>query len=311
MGRSHALTGAAAGRAIATWFEHFDPANPLHLDSRTGWLFTTVCAGAAVLPDIDHPASTVARCLGPLTGLLARIVVIVSGGHRRGTHSAVGAALFTLAAATVIALYQEDRRILGWGAAAAVVLIGSGWLSAQFHPDPQRRGNRSRSPYRTRWHAGAAVAVILATAATGSTAAALRPQQTGAVGAAILLTLTLAAAVRVLHIHGWLDDLLPIPLAAAIVYWHLDLTALPIAWTVGVLVHIAGDRITVQGTPWGFPWSTRSTGLRWIETGGDGEKLIVFVTWLSLILLTVWLYYAQVIAVRDMLYQAIRELTGR
>jgi membrane-bound metal-dependent hydrolase YbcI (DUF457 family) len=55
-------------------------------------------AGAGVLPDIDEPGSTIARSYGFLTEAFAWIVHKVSGGHRRGTHSVIGAAVFTLGA---------------------------------------------------------------------------------------------------------------------------------------------------------------------------------------------------------------------
>ncbi|WP_262925695.1 metal-dependent hydrolase [Kocuria atrinae] len=57
-----------------------------------------ICAGAALLPDIDHPSGTVARSLPPFSGWLARIVSRLSGGHRRGTHSVIGLLVFTLLA---------------------------------------------------------------------------------------------------------------------------------------------------------------------------------------------------------------------
>jgi membrane-bound metal-dependent hydrolase YbcI (DUF457 family) len=82
MGRSHALTGAAAYLA-------FGPKGGL-ISTAVG---TAVAAGAALLPDIDHPKATAATFLGPVTGLLARGVAAVSGGHRGGTHSALGVAL--------------------------------------------------------------------------------------------------------------------------------------------------------------------------------------------------------------------------
>lgn len=55
-------------------------------------------AGAGVLPDIDEPGSTIARSYGFLTEAFAFIVHGVSGGHRKGTHSIIGAALFTVGA---------------------------------------------------------------------------------------------------------------------------------------------------------------------------------------------------------------------
>jgi membrane-bound metal-dependent hydrolase YbcI (DUF457 family) len=55
-----------------------------------------VCAaGAACLPDLDHPSATPARSFGPTSWLLAKAVCAVSGGHRHATHSLVGLGVFT------------------------------------------------------------------------------------------------------------------------------------------------------------------------------------------------------------------------
>ncbi|HEX7463066.1 MAG TPA: metal-dependent hydrolase, partial [Dermatophilaceae bacterium] len=79
--RSHALTGAPAFLAFG---------------AKAGLVSTAVgaavCAGAALLPDIDHPQSTMGTILGPVSETVARGVAVVSGGHRGATHSAVGVA---------------------------------------------------------------------------------------------------------------------------------------------------------------------------------------------------------------------------
>jgi membrane-bound metal-dependent hydrolase YbcI (DUF457 family) len=79
MGRSHALTGAAAYLA-------FGPRGGL-ISTAVG---ATVCAGAALLPDIDHPQATMGTILGPISETVARGVALSSGGHRGASHSAVG-----------------------------------------------------------------------------------------------------------------------------------------------------------------------------------------------------------------------------
>lgn len=89
LGRSHALSGAAAGAAAAVLLH----ASPAHLA-----VATVLTAGAAVLPDIDHPDATAARSFGFATRAFAWLVDRVSGGHRHGTHSLVGIAAFTAAA---------------------------------------------------------------------------------------------------------------------------------------------------------------------------------------------------------------------
>ena len=89
MGRDHALSGAVAFAALA----------PL-LDVHEAYLAAGVVlsAGAGVLPDIDHPDSTISQSFGFLTEWFAWLVDKLSGGHRHGTHSLLGIAVFTGAA---------------------------------------------------------------------------------------------------------------------------------------------------------------------------------------------------------------------
>lgn len=90
MGHTHALSGATAFLAAASL---------LHLGSPAAVAVGTVCAaGAALLPDLDHPSASPARTFGPASWLLAKAVSAVSGGHRHATHSLVGLAGFTTAA---------------------------------------------------------------------------------------------------------------------------------------------------------------------------------------------------------------------
>jgi len=90
MGRTHALSGLVAGVAIGQFGWHLDLA---HLA-----VGAAVTAGAAVLPDIDHPDASVAESFGFVTEGFAWLIGHVSGGHRHGTHSLLGIAAFTGAA---------------------------------------------------------------------------------------------------------------------------------------------------------------------------------------------------------------------
>ena len=83
MGHTHALSGAAA------WFAAVPligmAGMPLRLpDIAAGAI---ISAGAALLPDLDHPSATIAQTYGVLTEALSRVVNAVSGGHRHATHS--------------------------------------------------------------------------------------------------------------------------------------------------------------------------------------------------------------------------------
>ncbi|AGP30855.1 metal-dependent hydrolase [Corynebacterium terpenotabidum] len=99
-GPTHAMSGAAVGLALATTL-------PPHWGGATTTAeilaYAGITAGAALLPDIDAPGSTVARTFGPLTGLAARAGAALSvltvratgtrkdtritGGHRTATHT--------------------------------------------------------------------------------------------------------------------------------------------------------------------------------------------------------------------------------
>ena len=89
LGRDHALSGALA-------FAVLGPA--LHVTGSHVAAGVLLTAGAGVLPDIDHPDSTVARSFGFLTEAFAWVVARISGGHRHGTHSLVGIATFSAGA---------------------------------------------------------------------------------------------------------------------------------------------------------------------------------------------------------------------
>src|SRR5688500_2273849 len=86
MAPQHALTGAVAWSVVVATQQ---------LSATVLLAGYVVCAGAALWPDIDHPGSTVSRCLGFGTGALSWVICKLTGGHRRGTHSLFGVAVFT------------------------------------------------------------------------------------------------------------------------------------------------------------------------------------------------------------------------
>jgi hypothetical protein len=101
MARSHVVLGAAGWLTAAVAVEAVAGRTFQPVELIAG---TVVCAGAAVLPDCDHPNALVASSLGPVTRWLARGIRKVAGGHRRATHSPefglfVGLGSWTLGAA--------------------------------------------------------------------------------------------------------------------------------------------------------------------------------------------------------------------
>ena len=123
MGTSHAISGAAAWCAVtliapSMGWAHIDPIGVL-----TG---AAVCAGAALLPDMDHPSSTVAAGL-PGGRIIAGAVGGLTGGHRKGMHSLV-AVLAIMLASIALSLITwtpegwETTLALGPAIAAAICI---------------------------------------------------------------------------------------------------------------------------------------------------------------------------------------------
>lgn len=133
MGRTHALTGAVAGLAIAPLAGVDGPV--------TVALFAVVTAGWALVPDLDHPSSSATRLLGPLTRVLSLALRTATGAfyrltkgpadeagqHRTVTHTGiwaicVGALLgwlgtvspWTPVAVAVFGLVLAADRLGGW-----------------------------------------------------------------------------------------------------------------------------------------------------------------------------------------------------
>lgn len=121
MGRSHALSGAAVFAAAAPLLDHITNIGPLELAAGA-----VVTAGASMLPDLDHPSSTIARTFGWPTRLLAAWVAHWAGGHRRATHSLLGVVLAGMVAGVLTLLGPAGQvaavtlplglgvRALGW-----------------------------------------------------------------------------------------------------------------------------------------------------------------------------------------------------
>ncbi len=117
MGRTHALSGLVTGAAVGQFVWHL---NLAHLA-----VGAAMTAGAAVLPDIDHPDASVAESFGFVTKGFAWLVEHLSGGHRHGTHSLAGIAAFTGAAYAAEHYRQTLPGKIGLGL-LLVLVIASG-----------------------------------------------------------------------------------------------------------------------------------------------------------------------------------------
>lgn len=127
MGPTHAMSGVAAGLGAAALASHYGYSE---LGIAEVVVVAGITAGAALLPDIDHPSATLARTWGPVSTTISKAVnsgsagiVNLTGskkdkkcsnGHRTFTHTfifAILAALLTYAA------------VNSWGTAAALTIF--------------------------------------------------------------------------------------------------------------------------------------------------------------------------------------------
>lgn len=107
MGHTHALSGAVGWMAVVPLVQGTEILG-VSLDFGPGELIAgaLVCAGAALLPDLDHRNATITQTYGVVTRTLSRMLNWVFGGHRNGTHSLLFAALAGLGAGA-LALFNE------------------------------------------------------------------------------------------------------------------------------------------------------------------------------------------------------------
>ena len=158
MGAHHAASGAAVWLALTTQFavgldavHRLVPAVPETLTLGMGLMDLTptavvagamVTAGAALVPDADHRNATIAHSLPPLSNIMCIQVGRLSGGHRHGTHSVLGLAVF-MAIAALAGLWTIELSGFGTifpGAGILAVLLTSFAAKAlKFIPDTMRK----------------------------------------------------------------------------------------------------------------------------------------------------------------------------
>jgi membrane-bound metal-dependent hydrolase YbcI (DUF457 family) len=108
LGHTHALSGAVTGTAAGL---------AMHDGVSGTAALILLTAGFAVVPDLDKCGATVSRSFGFLTESFAWVVGRISGGHRHGTHSLVGIAVFS-GLTWLAGYYRHD-----WGGRAGLVLL--------------------------------------------------------------------------------------------------------------------------------------------------------------------------------------------
>jgi membrane-bound metal-dependent hydrolase YbcI (DUF457 family) len=120
MGCSHLVLGAAGYLAV----ESCAPGLGLHqaapAELAAGAL---VASGAAMMADLDHPSATVSRTLGPVTHALSRVVHVVVGGHRKGTHTIWAWLGMTALTSWALGLSSSPWIVLGVSIFAAALFL--------------------------------------------------------------------------------------------------------------------------------------------------------------------------------------------
>jgi membrane-bound metal-dependent hydrolase YbcI (DUF457 family) len=250
LGKSHALSGGVGWLVGCAGLTALGAAP----EPATVLFGAAVSTGFALLPDVDHPQSTVAHSLGWLTRGIATGVSRSAGalrtasclhcstrpdrgGHRAITHTAVGAAVAGLVAANLC---------LWVGRTAALWVIGFAvWLAVHAALSSRTRARIGDMILPGRFRRLGKGAHRFAAMA----------------GAVIVAGLAAAAA----------NDTLP----AAGLWW----IGVAVGW--GWLAHILGDACTMSKTP--LFWPIRINGCRWhpigppwrFRTGGKIEALVV------------------------------------
>lgn len=226
MALGHSLTGAATGLAVTTLAN----ISGIPISPSGAFLAAGICAGAALLPDIDHPGATVSRAFGPLSMALSHVLHNASarvyeatrtaldddrdGGHRGLTHGWVFATTMGCLITLLIAAFGR------WAVLGTLFVFLSiairGLLPDLVRDAEYAPGSRRRS--RTRGWIGISA---LSAGLTWLTAAWLPAEDVGV----------------------WLGAVV----------------------ALGCLVHCWGDSLTLMGCPW--LWPIPIAGQRWYPIG--------------------------------------------
>ncbi|WP_106585783.1 metal-dependent hydrolase [Murinocardiopsis flavida] len=107
MGHSHALSGVVGWMAIVPVVQGTEVLG-VRFDLGPAEIVagSLVCAGAALVPDLDHKSSTITQTYGAVTRAIGVIFNWLFGGHRMGTHSLLFAVLMG-ALTTALALWSD------------------------------------------------------------------------------------------------------------------------------------------------------------------------------------------------------------
>lgn len=79
------------------------------------WAVAVGVMAGSIASDADHPGSSAARMWGPVSGVLARVVSVLSGGHRGLTHGR----------------WPGPQVLVGWFLLATSVVGGAAWVTGE------------------------------------------------------------------------------------------------------------------------------------------------------------------------------------
>jgi len=124
LGHTHALSGLVTGTAVGLYVASPPLTHLARFSPEELVVFAGLTAGAAVLPDIDHPDSSLAHCFGFLTRAFATVIGTISGGHRHLTHAVLGVAGFTALAWLAVRHRGDLAGEIGLALFLALIIAG-------------------------------------------------------------------------------------------------------------------------------------------------------------------------------------------
>lgn len=127
IGVSHATSGAVGWLLIAP---ALDKAGAIQATPAVLACGTVICAGGALLPDWDKPGTTISRFLGPVSDAVARVLNVIAGGHRQGTHSLLFAILVGVGSWAAVTKF-------GMAAIAILIFLMSGLAARALNLAPR------------------------------------------------------------------------------------------------------------------------------------------------------------------------------
>jgi membrane-bound metal-dependent hydrolase YbcI (DUF457 family) len=204
LGHTHALSGLVTGTAVGLYATHLrlDHTGIGHLSPGHLAVFVGLTAGAAVLPDIDHPKSSLANSFGFLSRGFPWLIGSISGGHRHLTHAILGIAGFTVLAWLAVRFRHDIGGKIALAAFLALIIAGALYALAV-------RGQ------------GADVLAIAGAIAMVIT------------GYGLSLVAIAVCVGCITHVLGDMLTVQGIPLLFPFIDWHFRLLPKPLAFTTG------------------------------------------------------------------------------